>query len=403
MASIASPLLALPAVTSKYGTAAWVAVAVGQSVGGAVAVVVELAWSLTGPQRMARLGEEAGRRVLALSLLSKLVLFVPLSVVAAAVSAQLSMAHGGTAALVAVGTTAAGLTSIWYYIGRGSVMKIFATDAFPRLFCVSGAAALILLDAPLWTYPVVGIILPSAVSVAATLFTERIGLVYFRRISFCRIWFVIRVQSVGMSGRALSGVYIALPVAIVSMVAPNAVAVFAAAERLQRICLQILDAIPSVMQRWVGSASDRQQRHARIKRAILYNALVGLVAGVGFALGAPLVSRYVFAGSVDLPLEITVISGVLVFVVCISKATGNLALVALNRVKVITLSALAGAVVGIPAILVGAVVKGAGGALLAEVIAELIVVTIQVGGVAIALRRSKIELPTAAPAAQPQI
>lgn len=403
MASIASPLLALPAVTSKYGAPAWVAVAVGQSVGGALAVVVELAWSLTGPQRVARLDVDAGRRVLATALLSKFLLFLPLAVLGAAVSSWLSAVHGGTSALVAVGATATGLTSIWYYIGRGSVGKIFKTDALPRLLCVSGASAMILLGAPLWTYPVIGIILPGLGSVFATLYVERMGLDYFRGISFARICHVIKVQSIGMSGRALSGLYIALPVALVSMVAPGAVAVFAAAERLQRICLQMLDGIPSVMQNWVGGASSRLQRHQRVQKAIVYNIWVGLISGAGFSMGAGIASRYVFAGSVDLPLQITLISGVLVFVVCISKATGNLALVALGRVKVITLSALAGAIVGIPAIMVGAWLHGAPGALLAEVAAEMVVLAIQAVYLVITLRRLKNKPPADAPVAKSMV
>ncbi|MDQ0731126.1 hypothetical protein QFZ57_001920 [Arthrobacter sp. B1I2] len=391
MASMASPLLALPAVTSQFGATAWVAIAVGQSVGGASAIIVELAWSLTGPQRAARMRGGARRRLLALSISSKLLLFLPMATVSALVSAGLSPQHAFTSALVAIGTTAVGLSSVWYYIGILSVTRIFLTDAMPRLVGVVTASLLVLLGAPLWVYPTLGIIVPSCISPFSTLLAEGVRLRDLRGLTWSRIFLVLRFQSLGMAGRALSGLYIALPVALVTWVAPGSVAIFAAAERLQRICLQLLDAVPNVMQNWLGRAVEPNERNSRIRRAIAWNALLGVVAATAFTLSAPFISKYVFAGAANIPIQLAALSGALIFVVSISKATGNLALVALQRVKVITISALSGALVGIPLILLGSATYGAMGGLIAEIVAEVVVLTIQYTFVASAIKTNSLE------------
>ncbi|WP_306899815.1 hypothetical protein [Arthrobacter sp. B1I2] len=194
-----------------------------------------------------------------------------------------------------------------------------------------------------------------------------------------------------MAGRALSGLYIALPVALVTWVAPGSVAIFAAAERLQRICLQLLDAVPNVMQNWLGRAVEPNERNSRIRRAIAWNALLGVVAATAFTLSAPFISKYVFAGAANIPIQLAALSGALIFVVSISKATGNLALVALQRVKVITISALSGALVGIPLILLGSATYGAMGGLIAEIVAEVVVLTIQYTFVASAIKTNSLE------------
>jgi hypothetical protein len=67
-----------------------------------------------------------------------------------------------------------------------------------------------------------------------------------------------------------------------------------------------------------------------------------------------------------------------------SRATGGLALVALQRVDAIALSATVGAIVGVPAILLGAWGLGALGAVLGEIAAESSVLVVQLH----ALRRA---------------
>jgi hypothetical protein len=105
--------------------------------------------------------------------------------------------------------------------------------------------------------------------------------------------------------------------------------------------------------------------------------MLGIVAGLLFTLLLPTVSHFVFTDTIRIPYEMGAISGLLISMVCTSRASGSLALVALRRIKTIMFSALAGAAIGIPAILIGARFFGATGALWGEVLSEIVVLAIQ--------------------------
>lgn len=377
MLSIASPLLAIPAITSRFGASGWAAVAIGQSIGASLAVIVELGWGLTGPQRVARQDRPSRQKTLAVSLATKSIVLVPLMVVAAVSSFFLSQDFRYESAAVAVGAAAYGMNSTWYFIGTGSSTKLLLSDAVPRLLCVAASAILIFAGSPLLIYPAVGVVLPIVVSITIVLYVEHINCQHLHGMTAPRLVKVIAAQSTALGGRALSAIYMSLPVTLVSLVAPSAVPVFSAIERLQRIYLQILAAAPNVMQKWVGQSQGSRRRYRRAAKSVTYNALIGLFAGVAFTLVAPIMSSVIFASSIRIPAEYAAISGILIFVVCTSRASGSIALVALGRIKVIMISAAAGAAVGVPGILVGTYLLNVPGALIGEVVAEIVVLLIQ--------------------------
>lgn len=377
MASITSPFLAIPAITSQFGVAGWTAVAVGQSLGASFAVIVELGWSLTGPQRVSRQGKMARERTLAVAILTKTIVLLPLAAIAGAFSFLLSVDFRWESAAVAVGATTFGLNNMWYYIGTASPSKILITDAIPRLVCVTSAAVAIFAGGPLLLYPLLAVLLPSVISTVLVAVMEKLGKSHLAGMTAARLLLVIKSQGTALSGRALSAIYISLPITLVSLVSPTSLAVFSAVERLQRIYMQVLAAVPNMMQNWVGRSTNKHQTFQLVQRAIYYNALFGLGAGLAFTLALPLLTQIIFAGIISVPIELGAISGFLIAVVCTSRASGSIALVALRRVKTVMLSALAGAAVGIPAILIGANFFGAGGALLGEVAAEIVVLGVQ--------------------------
>ncbi|WP_230671379.1 hypothetical protein [Rathayibacter sp. Leaf248] len=261
------------------------------------------------------------------------------------------------------------------------------TDAIPRVIAVVVASLLMLSGLGLWVYGAVALILPGVA--APLLGLQRTGVRFadFQRLSVGRLARTVRSQLAALSGRALSAVYIALPVALVSIVAPGAVSVFAAAERLQRMYLTVLIAVPNLMQSWVGGASTADERLARARRGILLNAGFGLVAGGIFTAIAPFASSLIFSGVATIPWQVAALCGAMIFVVCTSRATGNLALVALRRIDVIAYSALAGTIVGVPSILGFSSLLGPAGAVLGELLAEATVLAVQLSGVARGHRR----------------
>ncbi|EZP29036.1 hypothetical protein [Microbacterium oleivorans] len=380
-----SPLLVLPAITANHGASAWASVAIGQSIGTALATVVELGWGLNGPQRVARTSEKASLRWLTLSLQTKVIALIPASAVAAVAAAFLAPSDSLTSSLVACAMTASALTATWFFLGKGTPWLILATDGLPRLVCLALSAIFLVMGAPLMTYPVLGLLLPSALAPCLALYIAA-----KRAPLGTKLWWraravisALKLQSTALFARAASAVYIALPITLVSIASPSSVAAFAAGERLMRMGLAAVAVVPNAMQAWVGAPADRQSKWSRAKRAMAANAALGFISATIFGLAAPWAVTWVFSGVVTLdPISVWLFA-LAIFTICTSRGTGGIGLVALTRVRAIAVSAAAGACVGIPAILLGSAWGGVPGAVAGEILAELTVLSVQV----VAIRR----------------
>lgn len=374
-----SPLVALPSITSHFGKDAWAAVAIGQSIGAALATLVELGWGLNGPQRVARMSPKNSYQAIVVSAQAKLLVLAPALVISAAFAFVLAPSHRGDAAAVAVAAVSAALSVSWFYLGKSRPWTIVASDAVPRLIFLVAASVLIARGAPLLTYPILGILSPSliapliGVAIARPTSSQRSSSL----LSFRRLLRVINAQLSALSARAASAAYIALPVTLVSIGAPATVPVFAAGERLMRIGLSAISIVPNAMQGWVGSTADRNSRNRRVRISILLNSGFGLVAAILFGTLAPWVSGILFSGVATVPPSIAWLFALVVLIVTVSRATGGLALVAQNKVRAVALSAVAGAVVGVPAILVLSHLLGMAGGVLGEIAAESAVLFVQ--------------------------
>lgn len=386
-----APFLALPAITAHFRASGWAAVAAGQSWGMALSIVVELGWALVGPQRVARLPLPQARRVLVVASRTKWLVVLPIAAIAAVVAAMTAPASPTIAALSAVGSAATGLTCVWYFIGRNRPLAILLTDTAPRVAAVVASAFLIDIGFGLWCYPVIGLLLPSLASpplgvIMAGASSSTVRAFGRRAGGPRRLVAVIWGQRAAVSGRGISAVYIGLPVALVGWFAPAAVAVFAAAERLMRMGLNLLSAIPNSMQAWVGAGTDLRMRIARARRAMVINAALGAVAGAVFVTLAPPVSRLVFSGVATIPTSVAVVNAGVCFLVCTSRATGGIGLVVLHRIRIIAISAAAGAVVGVPAIILLGRAYGAIGGVTGELLAESVVLIVQLAGIGVVTR-----------------
>ncbi|AZZ49195.1 hypothetical protein C5E02_07975 [Rathayibacter rathayi] len=376
--SALSPLIVIPSITSAFGATAWASVAVAQSIGSAAAVVVELGWGLNGPQRIARMGRRARSQTYALATATKVLVFLPLAVPVVIVTGLLAPVDPVAASWIAVATALSTLSPAWFFIGAGQPRNILLLDALPRL-AANGLTVLLIsaAGAPLAVYPLllaVGTIAPPVLGWFAA--GSRLG--FLRSLGRRRVLRAVRAQNVALQGRLASAAYIALPVAIVGAASPGALVVFSAAERLQRLVLALLAAFPNALQAWVGAPGSDADRSRRIARAVGANAVLGIVAGTGFAFLGGFASQILFSGEITLPLPITALCGGVIAVTCISRATGGLGLVALRRLRALRDSALVGAATGPVLIWLLSRTFGAPGGLAAEVVTELAVLIVQI-------------------------
>ena len=378
MIGAVTPLLALPAISHRFGVEGWSAIAVGQSVGAAASVAVELGWGLTGPQAVASTDHWGSSRLLASSMKSRVAVAVAVLPAAALVVWLLAPPYVFAAVLAAAAMSISGLSLNWFFIGLGRPSRIFWSDALPRLLSVLlGVASITLLAAPLEVF--------SACLLLGFLASPVVGVALARpsRLAFSNVDDVVatvRRQAVALVGRGLSAVYIGLPVALVQAWAPTAVPVFAAAERLMRMGLLVLQSVPNVLQRTIGVATNNANSLKAVSRQVIaLQAIVGAIAGTVCALAMPRAVDLLFAGEAKVGFDLSTAAGCVVVLTSLSRATGML-LVARRRVRWITMSAGAAALSAFWLLTVLPGRFGATGAMLALVAAELVALAIQVFG-----------------------
>lgn len=372
------PLLILPVISKEFGRDGWAAIAIGQSIGAAGAVLMELGWSLTGPTQIARASPVERARLLIVAQRAKTLCGLLSLPLLAAVAAVVGPGDATVKAVMAAGSAAAALSTAWYFLGTGSAVGLLLSDVLPRTGATVLAVGLIMWGAPLVAYPSLLLCVSCATALIATrIISGRLPAV---SVTFSEVVGSIRAQRSAVLARGVSAGYIATPVALVGVVAPSAVPEFAAVDRVARLGLQVLQSVTNAMQSWVGQATGPASIVKRLKAAVVIHVSVGAASGMLLVLLGDWAIHLLFAGEVQPRPAMLAAGGVLVLLTMTSRSLGSLGLVRVDKVRWILYSALTGAAVGIPLIAVMTSVYGATGGLAAVAAAELAVVIVQAIG-----------------------
>jgi O-antigen/teichoic acid export membrane protein len=386
MIGAVTPLLAIPAISQQFGAPGWASIAVGQSVGAAASVAVELGWGLTGPQAVAATDRSDSLGLLASSIKSRLAVATVVVPITWFIVWLLNPPDLAAAALAASAMTLAGLSLNWFFVGLGSPARIFWSDALPRLVSILlGVVAITALGAPLVAFAcclLLGFVASPVIGMA---------MVRPRAMDFSRaegVGSVIRRQAVAVAGRGLSAVYIGLPVALVQAWAPTAVPAFAAAERLTRMGLLVLQTVPNVLQRAVGAATrDARSLLVVAKQVLVLQTAVGVGAALACALALPTAVDLLFAGKVSVGFATSSAAACVVLFTSLSRATGML-LVARKRVPWISVSAGVAAASAFALLAILPSRQGPTGAMVSLAAAEALALFVQAFGLVRSDRRS---------------
>lgn len=362
-----SPILVLPALTASFGSSGWTAIAIGQSVGGAAAVVAELGWSVVGPQAVAMSPSRAARRRMFLDAgATRLMALVLVGPIAALVAAALAPDFKLAAALMAAAISLAALSPSWYLTGLNRPFAILIAESLPRIAAALVSVLLLSNGAPIEIFAL-AMITAAAWTWFAGCFIA--GTRYFPSLTnFRRGPSVVREHTPILLGRIVSVTYTSLPVAIVAGVSVQATASFATVDRLMRMSLTVLAGLPNRLQSWVGHP-DPTIRQKRSGHSMLMNLGLGAISGTGFAVLAQWVSGFIFSGTVSISTPLAVVGGAVLACMVTSRGLG-LSMVAEGQTKhfptVNIIAALTG-VVAIPALTLS---SGAFGAMLGAGLAE---------------------------------
>ncbi|MFC6713163.1 hypothetical protein [Branchiibius cervicis] len=372
-AGFLSPLLVIPAVTARFGASGWTAMALAQSLGGAIAVATEMGWGVVGPQRVAGMSRHDADEQYRLSLTSRPITVIPGVILASALTWLLVGDYAGPAAVLAGAAAAQAMTPQWYFVGVGRPVAVLWSESLPRIVISVVAAVAISHGAPFIAYSLLmWLSMPATLVIAGRIIGPSSRLT---RADWLAGPAAARGQLIMGSGRAISAIYTGLPVTLVQLVAPGSTAVFAATERLMRMGVLVLYSVPARLQSWIGGAPAVERAH-RIRTAQRLCLLMGVVSGLLYAALAPSVSRLMFSGAVDIPYPVAAWSGLLLAIICTSMGLG-LSMVATGQANYLTAAIVPAAVIVLSTIGFAALRFGPSGAVAIEAAAEAVGVVIQ--------------------------
>lgn len=374
--SLVTPFLFLPVLARVAGAEAWLAIAVGQSVGAFAALVVGLGYNAVGPTAVALEAVAARPSVLERSIRPRLLLFVPAVVVAVAIAAVIAPdPHRLDAALMAIALTMGGLSSSWYMVGLGRAGLIVVFELLPRLVATALAAiALLLLGQVTW-YP--ALLIVAAVFGSGAFVWRAIGLRALVHSAPGSVRRAFVANRSALATEIAAGAHNSLAVTFVSLAAPVAqAAAYISGDKLYRIGQYSVSALGNALQGWAVE-EERREFSQRSRVAIMWHLALGLIGLASFSLLGPALSAVLFGAAVSIDLLTAVGFGVATLCIALGTALGRVILVGLGARREFMLSVIAGAAVGVTSILVLSATFGAAGGAWGLALGELVSVAFQ--------------------------
>lgn len=375
LSSLASFIL-LPIIARVGGAPVWTALALGQAIGAIAAIVVGLGWPLTGPAAVAASADEdVRRRHYAVSFVTRSLTFVstiPLMFVALLLAGD--PANFWLAFLMASAQAASGLTPAWYCIATGHPGRIAKYDVVPRMIATLGVIPILLITGHVVVYPAALL----GLGLAGTLLfnAHHSQKDDFRGLSIRRIIREIWALRAGAGITLAAGSYASTPIIIVQFIAASGgLAAFVSAEKLYRIGLLATAALGNSLQGWV---SDFAGNHARRRKySLIALSGLGLVGWLLLSVAGPWATALLFSEELSADYGTCFWFGLSFFLVCVTSSTGAHWLVPAKRMRTVLSSTIAGAVVGVPAMVILAGLMGGQGGALGLALGEIVVTAIQ--------------------------
>ena len=358
--SLIAPFFFLPVLARLAGEDAWVAIAVGQSVGGFAALVAGMGYPTLAPPVLAQASDAARRRYVATSLVVRGPVWFIAACAGAVVAALLAPGpYAVEASATAVVLSIAGLAPTWYWIGVGRAMPILWAEVLPRAGAMVLAAAALLLGGALLWYPVLlGVAMVAGPAVVYTRIA-RGGFTGWRRREALEI---ARRHPAAVIAETAAGAYNALAVTLVAHAANvGGAAQYVSGDKAYRIGQYGVSSLGNALQGWVVERGEGGVRR-RMNAAIGLHLAFGIGGGTMFAFMGPALTRFLFGA--DIAIAHLTAAGFGVAIVGISAGTvfGRIGLVMLGARKAFMSCVVAASVLGAAGLVIGASAWGAAGA-----------------------------------------
>ncbi|MDE0775060.1 MAG: hypothetical protein OSB43_02130 [Nocardioides sp.] len=364
----------LALIARGSSVAQWSALGVGGSFGGFASLIALFGWRFVGPTYVARSDADRRRSIYAQSLADRMMLLLLLCI-PLIVATALTVAPSGRVIgiAMALATSLNGVTAVWFAVGTGSPWYVFGSETVPKMIGTLIGGGAVWMGLPAVVLPV-GV--ASGSVVACWLVSRHVLDSEWGRVTKAlgSIRTSLRPQVQAAIAEMAAGGYTVASVAIVGgFASPAVTALFASGDRLFRASLVPLSAMANALQ---NRASTSQDRASAVLLAVCAPMLlVGVGGSIFITLFGPMVSRSLFGQQFAVPAPAAAAYGVAFLAVAMNSTLGRHILAPRQRFDVVLTATLAGAVVGGPAIAIGAAEGGVTGAVFGLALGELVVAT----------------------------
>jgi len=373
-------LLMIPALVVASSLEEWASIAVGQALGGLGGVIIGFGWGIVGPTYVANATRAERYQRYTESLFGRLsvaALVLPLLSLSVALIVPGAIGLAVAAALV---TALVGIGPGWYFVGRATPWMMIALDTSFRT--VSTALAIILLNFGASAYVgllVQGLGIVAGTSVASAWILLKDGDRSIGRVALGSVAKALRRQGAGVAASSLSSLYAVLPITIVSAIAPSVLPFFAPVDKLQKQLASAWSPAVQVFQSYVARGDP-----AGMGRRISFTLLVSCAGAALFALtfsifGQPII-LWLTAGQATLPVLAISLCGVTVAVMFVEQVIGRAVLAAKGLVRFVARGALAGSILGLVGLSIGATTAGLTGVQVPLIVGVLIMIGVETAG-----------------------
>lgn len=360
--SMIGTLLILPIIARGSSVSTWAAIGVGTSLGAVLSPVVSYGWTLIGPVRAARAAHHDLYPLYSESVRSRLAVWLTCLPVSIALPTLLLSDEGSaTGAMMAIATMTVGLSPNWFAIGRGSPRIVAVYDVLPRLVAITVAAVAISSGSPVAVYPAF-LLIGQAIGLTAFGFSFRASFGTQRLADRRSVLSVLRQDATAMITVATAAAYSSSCTLLTSVAAsPSAVATFSSGERVYRIGQVAVGATNNSLQAWCAGADD-ERALGRRRKSLAFHTALGISGMIILALLSPQLTRVLFGAHLATSQLVGVALGLAFLSIAINSCLGRHVLVPTGRTRVVLFSTAAGAITGVPSVLLLAHAFGATGA-----------------------------------------
>jgi hypothetical protein len=271
-----APLLGISHLIKGAGSVAWVSIAVGQAVGSALVVLVELNWSIMGAGIVGSLDSvEPQVEMFRLAFQERLVaLFLTLPI-ATIVTLAVTHTDQMLAVVSSISVITLGLSPFWYWVGVGDYRSMFMVEGITKIAFGVVTIAILTSTKCAFAYPL-GIMLANL----CVSFWPLIKHQPFQGFTIERHWRSLKAKLTFSLSRLTQSLYVVLPIPILSLLSVADLGVYTAVDRVFRFFLTMSLPIAQFAQSNVANAPVNEKL-IRAKKWRKFSVVIGILALVG--------------------------------------------------------------------------------------------------------------------------